>query len=500
MQFRRLLAQAPVVALIATIAACMIQPATAQQSKSQLAPLSRAALEALVAPYALYPDAVVEVTLDAAQHPSLVHEAAQLTPSAQPNPQWPESIRQLTQEPRLLKQLDADIALTARLGIAAREQLEDTWRAVDSVRQKMEAVAAAEQPAEGVVEQGVQSSTGGTAVAAPIVPYSGAVAAALWTDAVLHELSGYHQSYHQTYGTTTTNQAQAQAQGQVSGSVTQNGNTTSFQSSGSGSVQTNAGYGGTATRSGQGSVTQNSDGSTSFQRSAEGAVNGNQGSGNYSHSGSGTVTGDGNGSYQGSTNVQTQKGQVSTSTSAGNGQVTTTVDGPNGTNTYTAGDGQVGSGGQSTSNSAKLAESSNDAARTQGEPSRKGDSASRRNGSQRSSSLGRPQSVPGDSRFKQFGARNGALGGRNAAARAKPNNRSFGRPQSMQGAAGTARSGSSFGRPGSLSGNQSLGRKGNAGRSSAANRSRSMNRAPTSSRSSGRSAPSRGGGGRRGRR
>jgi hypothetical protein len=85
----------------------------------------------------------------------------------------------------------------------------------------------------------------------------------------------------------------------------------------------------------------NADGSTTVHRSGEGSASVPQNSAKWKHSGSGNYTGDGTGTYQGSTDVTSSKGNVSTQTSAGNGQATTSVTTDNGTKTYTAGDGQV---------------------------------------------------------------------------------------------------------------------------------------------------------------
>ncbi len=419
-----------------------------EPAAKQIQPLSRSALEALVAPYALYSDAVVERVLDAAQYPTVLREAAQSASSANRANNWPDSIQWVSQQPDLLKQLNHDIALTARLGIAARQQLEETWRAVDSVRQRMEA-AQAGQSGEQQPGEETATASGSAAAVVPVVPYSGAVAAALWTDAVVHELQEFHQAYHNAHGTTASTQGQttygsatvgnttyygatgsgtvtgpegnsATASGQVTGTVTQNGNTTTFQSNATGSVQTNLGYGGTATRSGQGSVTQNSDGSLSFQQSAQGTVNGNQSSGSYSHSSSGTVTGDGNGNYQGNTTVQTQQGTVSTATTGGDGQLSTTVEGPNGSNTYTLGDGQIGGTASSTDPAnARMSGQPSATERSGGTAGQSPTSAARVNDSR--SLVARPQSVPGDARFQGWSARRGSLGAGNAdrAARSK---------------------------------------------------------------------------------
>ena len=492
---------------------CLAQQAgQMERSGTQIQPLSRASLEALVAPYALYPDSIVERIFDSAQYPSLIHEAAH-SGSAKPHTNWPASVQWVAGQPSLLKQLDADIALTSRLGIAARQQLEATWRAVDSVRQRMQAVAAESTQDEVPADETAQGSGSGSGAVAPVVPYSGAVAAALWTEAVVHELYDYRHAYYASqpttqttttttpYGsatTTTTTQTSPSgnatattgsgsatvtgpagttvtAQGQATGGSATVGNTTYYGAAGSGTVTGSGGNSAEVAGQVNGSVTQNSDGSMSFQQSAQGSVNGSRGSGSISHSSSGTVTGDGNGNYQGNTSVQTQQGSLSTSTTAGNGQVTTTVDGPNGSNSYTAGDGQVGSSSQS----------------------------ARQSGSQRESSFGRPQSIPGDARFQQFGQqfgqRFGNQGARSADRSLRSTSSAFGRPQSLRAASPDARAAGSFGRPGSVRPNQALNAL-NRSSSPRTSRSRSsLNRSPSRSKPS-RSKPSRSGGGRRGRR
>jgi hypothetical protein len=104
--------------------------------------LSPAALETLVAGVALYADPIVKQVLDAARHPTALHQAARtLTADSsarrfvlQLEASWPQSVRSLRQHPELLTHLDQRLSLTTRLGIAYKTQPEDVWAAIGTVR------------------------------------------------------------------------------------------------------------------------------------------------------------------------------------------------------------------------------------------------------------------------------------------------------------------------------------------------------------------------------
>lgn len=345
--------------------------------------LSPAALEALVSGVALYPDPLVEQILRAAQNPLALHQAAEAQRGELPAEvaalaSADESVDFLKQYPEVLTQLDEQLSLTARLGVAYSTQPQDVWNAIASVRAAYDA-ATAEQTAQ----EGTDNYSGGTSSGGAYPVYGGWVSRRLLAAGAIHELNEYRYDAYAnpvaqtttyvgpngqtatvtsagargqatvgdtTYfggagaGTATGPQGQTvAAAGSVHGSATETGNGVQVQTQASGGYATSNGAAGVGTRSGSTAVTQNADGSTSWDHAANGQATGTNGSANYQHTGEGTVTGDGTGSYEGSTTVNANGNSASSSTSVGNGEATTTVTNNNtGTSkTYTAGDGQV---------------------------------------------------------------------------------------------------------------------------------------------------------------
>jgi len=339
-----------------------------QSAGGSVQKLSPQALDALVAGVAFYSDEVVEQALAAAFHPAAIRQAAALDAGEFQQAQQhfaPSIVYLRTNEPELLRQLNAHLELTARLGLAAQTQLEDVWAAVDRVRQQY--ATSLEAPPE----EGYASGGGGSAYAAPA--YGGFVAG-LVVDEVLTELHDvYYTTTGATYvgpngGTVTTdgevivydsatttaaagegsatatgpNGTTADVHAQGAAGATTYGDTTQFGSTGSAEVTTSNGFYGEGSHTGGGSVTTNPDGSTSFDRSGQTSLSSTYGSTDISHQGSGTATGDGSGAYSGSTQIDSTHGDVSTSTQASGGQATTTVTTDGGSQTFVAGDGQVG--------------------------------------------------------------------------------------------------------------------------------------------------------------
>ena len=110
-------------------------PQAAQQSQEQL--------QQLVAPIALYPDALVAQILPAASYPEQIVEAAkwidtrkgvqgdQLAKEVDAQP-WDESVKALTQFPAVLANMKQNLAWTSELGDAYVNQQQDVSQAIQS--------------------------------------------------------------------------------------------------------------------------------------------------------------------------------------------------------------------------------------------------------------------------------------------------------------------------------------------------------------------------------
>src|SRR6201996_182092 len=111
------------------------------------APLTADELDGVVAPIALYPDALVAQVLGAASFPDQVTDAAfwlrdnsSLTgdalSKAVDEQDWDPSVKALTQFPSVLDQLARNLAWTSTLGEAAAMQQADVMAAVQRLRAK----------------------------------------------------------------------------------------------------------------------------------------------------------------------------------------------------------------------------------------------------------------------------------------------------------------------------------------------------------------------------
>jgi uncharacterized membrane protein YgcG len=119
------------------------QPALAPQP----APETPEQLQQLVAPIALYPDALVAQILAAATYPEQVVEAdrwlqqhtglqgAQLAQGVDQQP-WDPSVKALTQFPSVLANMDKNLSWTSALGDAYINQLQDVMQAIQVMRQR----------------------------------------------------------------------------------------------------------------------------------------------------------------------------------------------------------------------------------------------------------------------------------------------------------------------------------------------------------------------------
>ena len=125
-------------------------PATSSSSAPTPAPLSPDQLDALVAPIALYPDALVAQVLAAAANPDQVAYAddwlaqnKNLTGTALvqavDQQSWDPSVKALTQFPSVLDNLAHNLSWTSSLGQAFANQQADVMAAVQAMRAKAQA-------------------------------------------------------------------------------------------------------------------------------------------------------------------------------------------------------------------------------------------------------------------------------------------------------------------------------------------------------------------------
>lgn len=124
-------------------------PADAEQGNGQ-APLSQQDVEQLVAPIALYPDALVAQVLTASTYPQQVADADhwrraqgyapadQIVAGADAQP-WDPSVKALTAFPQVLDQMDQNLNWTTELGNAYYNQPQDVLQAVQVMRQRAQA-------------------------------------------------------------------------------------------------------------------------------------------------------------------------------------------------------------------------------------------------------------------------------------------------------------------------------------------------------------------------
>jgi len=132
-------------------------PQAAQQSQEQL--------QQLVAPIALYPDALVAQILPAASYPEQIVEAAQWmdTHKVQGDQlgkevdaqSWDQSVKALTQFPAVLANMKQNLAWTSELGDAYVNQQQDVSQAIQTMRQRAkQAGNLKDSPQEKVRTQG----------------------------------------------------------------------------------------------------------------------------------------------------------------------------------------------------------------------------------------------------------------------------------------------------------------------------------------------------------
>jgi hypothetical protein len=125
------------------------QPPPQAQPQPQQQPLSQQQLQQLVAPIALYPDALLAQVLTASTYPLEVTLAARwaeknsnlkgdaLEAAMQKEP-WDPSVKGLTSVPQVLAMMNEKLDWTAQLGEAFLAQPNDVQTAVQALRQKAE--------------------------------------------------------------------------------------------------------------------------------------------------------------------------------------------------------------------------------------------------------------------------------------------------------------------------------------------------------------------------
>jgi hypothetical protein len=139
-------------------------PATSSSSAPTPAPLSPDQLDALVAPIALYPDALVAQVLAAAANPDQVAYAddwlaqnKNLTGTALvqavDQQSWDPSVKALTQFPSVLDNLAHNLSWTSSLGQAFANQQADVMAAVQAMRAKAQAAGTLQSNSQITITQ-----------------------------------------------------------------------------------------------------------------------------------------------------------------------------------------------------------------------------------------------------------------------------------------------------------------------------------------------------------
>ncbi|MGP0021132.1 MAG: DUF3300 domain-containing protein [Candidatus Sulfotelmatobacter sp.] len=141
-------------------------PPPAGPNQRQYTSLPPEQLNKLVAPIALYPDALVAQILAASAYPTQIVEANRM---AQENPglkgqdlaeevdrqDWDPSVKSLVEFPTVLANLDRDLSWTSELGEAYQNQPDDVMQAIQYLRHKAhDAGNLRSTPQERVYEQG----------------------------------------------------------------------------------------------------------------------------------------------------------------------------------------------------------------------------------------------------------------------------------------------------------------------------------------------------------
>lgn len=141
-------------------------PAPQNPNQQQYAQLSADQLQQLVAPIALYPDALVAQILSASAYPTQIVEAdrfvkenpdlkGQALGNAIDQQDWDPSVKALCQFPSVLADMDQDLSWTSELGEANYNQQSDVMAAIQFMRHKAyDAGNLRTTPQQRVYEQG----------------------------------------------------------------------------------------------------------------------------------------------------------------------------------------------------------------------------------------------------------------------------------------------------------------------------------------------------------
>lgn len=151
--------------------------ASTQSGSPTPAPLSADQLNSLVAPIALYPDALVAQVLAAAANPDQVTYAddwlaqnrnltGQALAQAVDQQSWDPSVKALTQFPSVLDNLAHNLSWTSSLGQAFADQQADVMAAVQAMRAKAQAAGTLQSNSQITVTQSAPS----TIVIQPVNP------------------------------------------------------------------------------------------------------------------------------------------------------------------------------------------------------------------------------------------------------------------------------------------------------------------------------------------
>ena len=151
-------------------------PADESQPAPQGQPLSAEQLDQLVAPIALYPDALVAQVLAAATYPTQVVEAdrwrqaqgnapAEQIAAGAESQNWDPSVKALTAFPTVLAQMDRNIQWTTDLGNAYYNQPQDVMDSVQAMREKAQTAGQLRSTPQQVV-----TNTDGAIAIAPANP------------------------------------------------------------------------------------------------------------------------------------------------------------------------------------------------------------------------------------------------------------------------------------------------------------------------------------------
>ncbi len=129
-------------AAAATAADTEVVLGNSEVSVEAIEPLSLEQLDTLVAPIALYPDALVGIVLPASTYPLQVVQAARFLEaraaddSLKPDPEWDDSVVALLNYPEVLELMDDDLDWTWRLGEAVLLQQPEVIDAVAEFRKR----------------------------------------------------------------------------------------------------------------------------------------------------------------------------------------------------------------------------------------------------------------------------------------------------------------------------------------------------------------------------